>query len=86
MHGSRPQFIEMTVTKTLSLIAILITPCLLTAQEGVGIITEDDSGAGHFRVCWNADPTTKAIIAWTQFTGFLETDLADDSRHGDRLR
>jgi hypothetical protein len=32
-------------------------------------ILENNSSTGHFRVCWNGDPTAEATIAWTQFEG-----------------
>jgi hypothetical protein len=41
----------------------------LIAQEGVGIVNENDSNTEKFRVVWTENPTTEATIAWNQKAG-----------------
>ncbi len=47
--------------------------CLSTAmsyaEEGVGIISENDSLTERYRVVWVQDPTTTATVAWNQIKG-----------------
>ncbi|MEC5129112.1 metallophosphoesterase family protein [Verrucomicrobiales bacterium BCK34] len=50
------------------LTTLLLTSALF-GQEGVAIISENDSNTEKFRVVWSDDPTTKATISWNQKAG-----------------
>ncbi|MAB75703.1 MAG: hypothetical protein CMO47_04505, partial [Verrucomicrobiales bacterium] len=47
---------------------IAFSACLLESEAAADIL-ENSSSTGHYRVCWNDDPTTEATVAWTQFEG-----------------
>ena len=50
-------------------LGILLLTSPLFGQNGVGIITENDSKTEKFRVVWSTDPTTEATIGWNQKEG-----------------
>ncbi|MGY8643248.1 MAG: purple acid phosphatase family protein [Verrucomicrobiales bacterium] len=67
------------------LFSILLLTCLgaeAKAQEGVNSPSKNTSATDKYRVCWNADPTTKATIAWNQQSGKPGKVYFDMKDHG----
>lgn len=48
--------------------ALVFSP-FLVAEDGVGVITENDSNTAKFRLMWINDPATEATIGWVQKSG-----------------
>lgn len=55
--------------KLLFCLTTLLMTSSLFGQNGVGIISENDSNTEKFRVAWSSDPTTEATIGWNQKKG-----------------
>ena len=53
---------------TFFLISLLLVSSLF-GENGVGIVSENDSHTEKFRVVWSSDPTTEATIGWNQKKG-----------------